>query len=451
MNIGRVYVWQSDPNGGHYGRLRTASLALRNLESVHRGDSAHETCCRLSGRHVRVLNAGAVSERDPESDAVGRIALGNARPNEQGDFLFDPGRGGGRADKIVFDRGEDAATEFVESGVAYPQREFRARYAQAAHFGEVNSYFHLDRMAAYVNAMLRRLDAPILPRVTAVVNAHDAATEYEGMRDGLRRGDHWVPFQGGHYRLSRRSRDPVECHPVCPQGEIHLGAGRQLLEHGALARLAGGRYRANASHNAGILYHEYGHHITRHTADFRVNVRHHAERQDNRKTGIDEGTSDYWAAAMLGTPHIWILHHRHDAEAIHPRSLVSRKTMADYDGKKGADPHANGTIWAAALWDLRHAFTVTRADGAHAADLLVLKTLLLLGQLGLDQQHMNRRNLRRARSDFSTGLSCLLLADSELHGGRHQALILSTFAKRGIEKPANGAPLLVPANPDDAD
>ena len=66
-------------------------------------------------------------------------------------------------------------------------------------------------------------------------------------------------------------------------------------------------------------------------------------------------------------------HRRHDADVVHPRSLVSPKTMDDFHAGPGADPHANGTIWAAALWDVREHLGRALADGAHRADLLVLQ------------------------------------------------------------------------------
>src|SRR5213082_3479002 len=60
-------------------------------------------------------------------------------------------------------------------------------------------------------------------------------------------------------------------------------------------------------------------------------------------------------------------------------SLASAKTMADYDSSPNADPHLNGTIWAAGLWDLRARLEATESDGGHQTDLLVLKALLELG------------------------------------------------------------------------
>src|ERR1700730_6039301 len=81
------------------------------------------------------------------------------------------------------------------------------------------------------------------------------------------------------------------------------------------------------------------------TADYRANALPPPDQQNNRKVALDEGTCDYWAATMLGTPHIWAWHLRHDEQVTHPRSLSSSKTMADFVASPTADAHANGTIW----------------------------------------------------------------------------------------------------------
>jgi hypothetical protein len=357
--------------------------------------------------------------------------LGDAEPDAHGDFCFEPGRGGGRMDKVV---------------LAAP--DFRWRYIQASRFGEVNTYFHLDGIAAYVDGLLRELGAPSLPLVTAVVTAHPAATERDGRRDGVRRpSGRWFPFQGGHYRLPGRTHTVAEHRPVSPHGEIHLGPGWMLLQHGALVEAAGGPYRANASHNAGIIFHEYGHHITHHTADFEANALRRPDRQRNRKSAIDEGTCDYWAATMLDTPHPWAWHRRHDAEFPHRRCLTSAKTMADYDPRPEADPHTNGTIWGAALWDLRTQLGAGDPAGVRRADLLVLQTLLVLGQLPPPRQGRSADGLARLRSSFPVALAALLHADAALYGNRDRATILSAFAARGIQPDPATPPVLRSAPP----
>jgi hypothetical protein len=363
---------------------------------------------------VVVRNGGALNEPDPVSGGVRATRLGDAEPDADGDFLFEPGRGGGRLDKVV---------------VAKPQ--YRSRYVQAARFGEVNTYFHVDRIAADVDGLLQELGAPSLPPVIAVVTAHPATIEREGLRDGVRRpSGRWFPLQGGHYRLPARKYTVPEHEPLSPHGEIHLGPGWLVLEHGALAE-AGGRYRANASHNASIIYHEYGHHIARHTADFAANALRRPDRQHNRKSAIEEGTCDYWVATLLETPHIWAWHRRHDDLYPHRRCLSSMRTMRDFDPRPGADPHANGTIWGAALWDLRA--RIGAVEGPRAADRLVLKALLLLGGLQPAAGDGRPAGVRRVRNSFPVGLTALLVADEALNAGRHRAILLTAFAARGIQ------------------
>ena len=388
-----------------------------SIEPLLRVDPEGEGRGGLWGRHVRVRNGGAVNEPDPISGGVRVLPIGDARPDAKGDFLFDPGRGGGRLDKVVLAAPED-----------------RERYIQASHFGEVNAYFHLDRIAAYVDGLLDQLGYPSLPKVTAIVNAHHAVTERDGLRDGVvgKRSGRTIPMQGGHYRLPSWCYDPREFQPISPTGEIHLGPGYQLHRDGAIVKAMGGPYWGHAAHNGAILYHEYGHHIMRHTADVRANSLRPPDKQSNRKEAIDEGTCDYWAAAMLDTPHIWAWHRRHDDQEVHPRTLSSPKTMADYDSSPKADPHANGTIWAAALWDLRTRLQASAPEGAQRTDLLVLKALLQLGQIDNRQNDAALTHLCRVRASYEVGLAALLWADELLNGGKHHERILTCFAGRGI-------------------
>ena len=419
MTTGRAYVWSANPACPLGGSLAIADVPLERLS---------HPVVSLRGRYADVRNGGQIDDAAPATGAPGPRALGSARPDANGNFLFAHGRGGGRIDK-------SARTA-----------EFRSRYVEAARFGEVNTYFHLDRIAAYIDELLRELGAGSLPRVVAVVNAHHGAVDRGGgLRDGRMLRGRWRPFQGGHYRLPARRYEVAEYEALAATGEIHLGPGRKLLTHGALVECAGRSYRANASHNPGIIYHEYGHHITRHTADFRANALKPAEQQNNRKTAMDEGTCDYWTAVMLETPNIWACHRRHDERVTHPRSLAAPKAMADYDPAPGADPHSNGTIWGAALWELRARLAVADRDGARGADRLVLAALRQVGRLGLDDSRPRVAAVRQARLRFSSGLAALLAADETLTGSRRHDTIIAVLGARGIHLP-NGAATAVAAN-----
>ena len=407
-SVGRVYVWIPDAHATLGGKLGLEVVPLPRLSA------AGTAAAKLSGTFVEVHNAGALNSRQADRSVI-PVPIGDAQASADGAFVFEPNRGGGRVDKCQV-----------------PGRKRRARYVEASHFGEVNTYYHVDLVASRLDGLLRELGRSSLPRVVVNVNAHHAATEADGVRDGRRLHDQWQPFQGGHYRLPSRNYDIAEAAPLSIDGEIHLGPGRKLLYHGALVDVTGSRYRANASHNPGIIYHEYAHHLTRHTADFRANACRDPLRQDNRKTAMDEGTCDYWTAVMLDTPHVWACHRLHDGGERHPRSLASRKTMDDFDHGPKADPHSNGTIWGAALWDFRSHLQANVPGGARCADLIVVKALILMGGVGATEARSRARDVRASRKSFEVGLTALRRAADELYSGVHTDVLLRTFADRGI-------------------
>ncbi len=112
--------------------------------------------------------------------------------------------------------------------------------------------------------------------------------------------------------------------------------------------------------------------------------------------------------------------------------------MADFDPSPNADPHTNGTIWGAALWDLRCRLTVSDPDGSRGADLLVLEALRTIGRRGLTEPAPTVRSARASRESFAAGLEALRAADRALTGGRRREAIDLCFEARGIRSP--GAP-----------
>jgi hypothetical protein len=110
--------------------------------------------------------------------------------------------------------------------------------------------------------------------------------------------------------------------------------------------------------------------------------------------------------------------------------------MADYDASPRADSHANGTIWAAALWDLRTQLGRAEADGVRRTDLMVVQALLLLGQILDLSDGGNLNGIRRLRESFQMGAAAMLLADELLHSGRYKELIRASFSRRGIGPPS---------------
>jgi hypothetical protein len=183
ISVGRAYVWIPDARSPLGGKLGLEVVPLPRLFSG--GGSG----AKLSGTFVEVHNAGALNSRQADGGVM-PLALGDAQADLEGALLFEPGRGGGRVDKC-----------------AVPDPGLGARYVEAARFGEVNTYYHVDRIASYLDDLVRALGRYSIPRVIVKVNAHHAATEVGGVRDGRRLSDRWHPFQGGHYRLPARKYD----------------------------------------------------------------------------------------------------------------------------------------------------------------------------------------------------------------------------------------------------
>src|SRR4030088_31025 len=170
MSNGRVYQWTPNSHELLGGHVEKAVVLLHGLTADASGKP------RLSGCLVSVRNGGWVNIPD-SGGGIRAVPIGDAQPDDRGNFCFEPGRGGGRMDKVTL-----------------ADSDFRFRYIQASRFGEVNTYYHLHRIASYVEALLEELGAPKLPQVIAVVNAHHAATESRGIRDGVSGTRQWLPF-----------------------------------------------------------------------------------------------------------------------------------------------------------------------------------------------------------------------------------------------------------------
>ncbi len=410
--LGQVYLWIPDESVPGGGSIKKEIVPLEWLLPSCGGK------LKLESPYAVIINAGLINLPDEHLSSFKTVPLGNAVPDSAGNFIFEPFNGGGRMDKVPF----------VDD-----MRRFKN--LQASRFGEVNTFFHINKIAFYINNLLKILGERSLPRVKVVINAHSAIYNKEGDRDGVKGkiSGKWLPFQGAHYRLSGYGlKDIPELSPVSSAGEIHLGPGWKLTDAGLLPESAGFRYRCNASHNAGIIYHEYGHHINRHTADFMANRLLAPHRQINRKSDADEGISDYWAATMLNSPHIWAWHRKHTKNDFHHRSLASLKTMADFNKEENADPHLNGTILGATLWDIRKELSKHDAKGIEKTDLLVLKSLLLIGQLQDSDYRPSRLGTCKCRSGFSIVLKAMLEADRILYHGDHKEIIHYCFSKREI-------------------
>jgi hypothetical protein len=312
------------------------------------------------------------------TDGDGRLVGLPVEPlgERDGSLCFDPSQGGVRARENRRARGA-----------------FNRVVAEANHFGMVNAYVHTRRAATFAQRLLAAVGAGPIPPVTVVVGAH-FGSQLPGYAsgDGNLHSGTVRPLSGGHYRLSTRTTDVPEPFPVDPTGEIHLGPRRYRKPFAGWQA-----YLANAAHNPAIVYHEFGHHLCRHTADFRLNAERPPEEQRNGKTGIEEGICDYLTAALLGTgrPYGWYRAERGRLrDPVHPRRIGP----AD-DG----DPHAEGAAWAAALWRCRSELVEKGFLGSPAHhDEALAATLVRIGEMAGPESGRGRARRERKRSKATT-------------------------------------------------
>ena len=414
MTKGRVYLWEADASEFIGGRVRLADVPLAYLDPAAPGQR------RLSGRFVEIVNAGRLPAPNGNASSPTSTPIGDATPNALGDFLFDPAAGGPSPSKM-----------------AAPSKRRMEAMISASHFGEVNAYYHITRMAERIDALLAHLGERPLPKVRALVNAYEVSALPSDQKNGSFDSDgrRWFPVSGASYRCHGESvqaeaeRSGNGAPTVRCRGEIWLEQGAKMTRHGWLPRIAGAKYRCNTAHIAGQLYRYYALHLARYTADFRANGMKPPASQDDVATLTATALSDYWAATMLGTPHVWCWHRRHDSEIRHARSLASDLTLATLQERGRQKGESTATVLAAALWDLRRSI---EQQGDDACDLLVLAAQLAVRRLLDDPYKPDRAKTRALRRGFPVFAACLLHADARHFGGRYAEPIRKAMAARGI-------------------
>lgn len=282
---------------------------------------------------------------------------------------------------------------------------------RAVAYGVGNTAWHVQRGLRYCASLLGRA----LPVLTVRLRAH---------------GPDWG---GGHYRLpAARYSELAEQPGIASSGEVHLGSGCRYVT------TSGGRYFAGPSHNAAIIYHELGHHLCRHTADFRGNRHRGLEAQTNLRTAVEEGTCDYLAATLLGHPDIYGWH-RGDRADHDPRRrrLDTPVTMAAFRGGRDIDPHTDGTVWATALWSGRQAWQQVGLE-SESFDAALIRGLACLGSEDLGDDPAERAEGLRRRRYFSVALASLLEQAGDDHGA---TAVERAFAARGISVGRSNAEL----------
>lgn len=413
-SMGRVYRWEPDPTAFVGGAL---SLSVEPLPYL---DPARPNRRRLSGRFVDVRNGTRVMERRGAGGLLFARSVGEAAPNRNGDFLFAPAAGGSRNAKTTPRVTIDPTA-----------------CAEASWFGQVNAYAHMTRIAEHIDRLLAELGARPLPKARVIVNAHErvdapsvgqppAVDETGAYREAVREN---VYVSGARAWADDDPRGDLWDDPwrVKTFGEIRLTPGVRGATGGLLPQLAGARYQCSASHIAPHLYRQYGFHVARWTADFMANAFALPSRERRDLSVTSSGICDYWAATMLGTPHIFCWHYRHEPGTLHSRSLATPAGEAVTDPDAG--PSKLGTALAAALWSLREALI---RDDDQSCDALVLAALLEVGRLVDDPENPDPAACRALRDGFDAFAAALLHADAVRFGGRYAARIREAMGRHGV-------------------
>ncbi|TKC01679.1 MAG: CapA family protein [Mesorhizobium sp.] len=392
MATGSVYVWEPCDSDFTGGRVSLSEVELPHL------DRDAEPPRGLRGQYVDVISNGFLPGSSVAETQWPTGEMGEALPDEHGNYVFKPFGGG-----IL---GEEADCE------------------AAARFGQVNVYYHVSLMARRMNEALRSLGESPLPKVRAILNAH-RATQRRGNRNLPEDTIRYVPVRGVKYRYPARMENLDDfAIPLC--GELLFGPGNTVTTDGWLARIAGGAYLCDPSHNASFIYQAFGLHVVRHTADIQSDRLHAPSASFSRPGPLEYALSMYLAASMLSTPYLWCWHLRHDAEFIPSNSLANDSRMDD-----GAVPPPEALVtqvMAGAIWDLHTAFPGDKLTCLS----LVVAALMTLGRLSDSPYAPSRIRTRTVRSSPENFTSCLLYADRTRFGGRYEALIRNVFQRRGI-------------------
>jgi Zn-dependent metalloprotease len=185
-------------------------------------------------------------------------------------------------------------------------------------FAEVSAYFHGERVATYFHDT-HGFDWSCMPGVPMGLLVNYSETPH-------------VPYDGAMYLPT----SGLDC------GHIVFGQGTT----------------ADYAYDGDVVYHEYGHAVTDEIS--RLGYTSSGAVVGYEPLAINEGTSDYWAAAVQGDPVI--------GESIHSlegpptgglRTLAN--TLACPNDLVG-EGHFDGRIWSGFGWDLRGILGQTRAD-----------------------------------------------------------------------------------------
>jgi len=167
----------------------------------------------------------------------------------------------------------------------------------------------------------------------------------------------------------------------------------------------------DSSVDSDVAFHEYGHGI--------------GERLIGNCSGLnglqsgamDEGWADYWAITLGGDGAVGEYVAANGSGLRRAIYTVPADPVHDsYADLQGGDPHRDGEVWAATLWDLRAQL------GAGAVNRLVLQGM----------------KFTPSGPSFLNARDGILSADQNLNGGANRCAIWTVFARHGMGFSASG-------------
>jgi hypothetical protein len=130
---------------------------------------------------------------------------------------------------------------------------------------------------------------------------------------------------------------------------------------------------------------------------------------------------------MIGHPDIYGWHRGHlPFTDPRRRCLTGPWTMAHFRGGHDADPHTDGTIWAAALWDARARAEPAGHPPEHVDDAL-LRGLARLGRAPVTDRD---QETLRSRQDFGTALAAVLDSTADAALADHLERVMAAHGIR---------------------
>ncbi len=193
----------------------------------------------------------------------------------------------------------------------------------------------------------------------------------------------------------------VNVHAIPADDSFYAGFGN------GQGQISFGDGGVDDAEDAEVIWHEYGHAVL---DNQRTNM-------DQNFDGMGEGFADYQAATLSttvsGNPSYYPTLAEWDATSYHPGNPPFLRRVdgtGHYPENRSRDPHATGTIWSAALWDIHNSI------GREAADRIFYEGNFLL--------------------PFSPTLpqatQAYLQADRNMKGGGNQTTMTNVFSKRGL-------------------